>query len=282
MATPKRASAITGKKVKKFNTLQELMAWLNSGNKVVSLATTSGVTIGAQVGLSPNFQCYMSGANIYVSILNTTGSVNAFNWNLTHVGYLSASTLEEIGEELKEAKEAVKLLETKIAFMKETGAEEFDENEFKVYNTLTILDEKKLSKLDKAKAICDRLKAKGFASTNVVLGIGSYTYQYNTRDTFGFAMKATYGEITSNKMDARGFVETREIFKDPITDDGTKRSKKGLLGVFEDANYTGVIFCQDQLTKEQEQRGLLETVFKDGKLVKTTTLAEIRERLNKQ
>jgi nicotinamide phosphoribosyltransferase len=49
--------------------------------------------------------------------------------------------------------------------------------------------------LGRATEICERLKAKGFASTNIVLGIGSFTYQYNTRDTFGFAVKATYGEV---------------------------------------------------------------------------------------
>ena len=43
--------------------------------------------------------------------------------------------------------------------------------------------------------ILEGLKQKGFASYNVVLGIGSYTYEYVTRDTFGFAMKATYGEV---------------------------------------------------------------------------------------
>jgi nicotinamide phosphoribosyltransferase len=51
----------------------------------------------------------------------------------------------------------------------------------------------------RATQICERLKEKGFASTNVVLGIGSYTYQYNTRDTFGFAMKATYGEVNGRR-----------------------------------------------------------------------------------
>jgi len=50
--------------------------------------------------------------------------------------------------------------------------------------------------IDRAEEICKRLEAKGFASTNIVLGVGSFTYQYNTRDTFGFAMKATYVEVT--------------------------------------------------------------------------------------
>lgn len=131
--------------------------------------------------------------------------------------------------------------------------------------------------LDRADSICQRLKQKGFASTNVVFGIGSYTYQYNTRDTFGFAIKATYAEV-----EGKG----REIFKDPVTDDGTKKSKKGLLKVFalqeKDKPETYQIFCKDQCTAEEEKEGLLTTVFKDGKLVRRTTLAEIREKLTKQ
>jgi len=139
--------------------------------------------------------------------------------------------------------------------------------------------------MEKATQICERLKAKGFASTNVVFGIGSFTYQYNTRDTFGFAMKATYGEITHKNI-GRGLhdkttVEAREIFKDPITDDGTKRSKKGLLSVGSAGGDAGSeIVCEDQQTWKQESEGLLTTVFKNGKLVKETTLEQIRERIN--
>ena len=83
--------------------------------------------------------------------------------------------------------------------------------------------------LDRAKQICEGLKKNGFASTNVVLGVGSFTYQYNTRDTFGFAMKATYGEVNG---------EGRDIYKDPITDDGTKKSARGLIKIVkEDGKY---------------------------------------------
>ena len=76
--------------------------------------------------------------------------------------------------------------------------------------------------LDRCEAICRRLKEQGFASTNMVFGIGSYTYQYVTRDTFGFAMKATFGIVKGKPM---------EIFKDPLTDGGVKKSAKGLLRV---------------------------------------------------
>lgn len=121
---------------------------------------------------------------------------------------------------------------------------------------------------ERATHICERLKAKGFASTNVVFGIGSFTYQYNTRDTFGFAMKATYGEVDG---------EGREIFKDPITDDGTKKSAKGLLKIFKNAE--GGYELEDQCSWEEEAQGELKEVFRDGKLLIDYSLAEIRERL---
>ena len=121
--------------------------------------------------------------------------------------------------------------------------------------------------LDRATQICGRLKQKGFASTNVVLGIGSFTYQYNTRDTFGFAMKATYGEVNG---------EGREIYKDPITDDGTKKSAKGLIKI---EKVKGVYQLKDQVSWEEEQQGELKEVYRDGKLLVDDSLAEIRKRV---
>lgn len=121
--------------------------------------------------------------------------------------------------------------------------------------------------LDRCRQIMQRLMNKGFVSTSVVLGVGSYTYQYNTRDTFGFAMKATYCEVGD---------DCREIFKDPKTDDGTKKSKKGLLRVYRE---DGTLKCQDQVSWAEEATGELVTVFEDGVLVVDHTLAEIRKRV---
>lgn len=115
-------------------------------------------------------------------------------------------------------------------------------------------------------AILEGLKAKGFASYNVVLGIGSYTYEYVTRDTFGFAMKATYGEVNH---------VGRAIFKDPKTDNGTKKSAKGLMSVHRDP-LTNQLILQDDCTWEQEATGELKTVFRDGKLLVDWTLEEVR------
>ena len=124
--------------------------------------------------------------------------------------------------------------------------------------------------LERAEDILSRLEAKGFASCNVVFGIGSYTYQYNTRDTYGFAMKATYGEVNG---------EGREIFKDPATDkDKTKKSAKGLLSVGK--SQSGKYGLLDCCTWEEEKSGELKTVYEQGEIVSITTLAEIRDRVN--
>ena len=122
--------------------------------------------------------------------------------------------------------------------------------------------------LERAAQICDGLKAKGFAS-QVIFGIGSFTYQYNTRDTFGTAMKATYVVVDG---------EGREIFKNPVTDDGTKRSATGLLNVQQE---NGRYVLYDKVSWEEEATSELKTVFKDGKITKEFTLAEIRKTLAK-
>ncbi len=124
--------------------------------------------------------------------------------------------------------------------------------------------------LDRANQICERLAAKGFASTNVVLGVGSFTYQYNTRDTFGFAMKATYGEVDG---------EGRAIYKDPVTDDGTKKSARGLVRIEkEDGEYV----LHDEQTWAQEAGGELKEVWRDGKLLVDHTLSDIRARVREK
>ena len=121
---------------------------------------------------------------------------------------------------------------------------------------------------ERAEQICKRLHDKGFASTNVVLGIGSFTYQFNTRDTFGFAMKATSVVVNG---------ERREVFKDPITDDGIKKSAKGLVKVvFTEGEYVLV----DQVSVEEEQQGELKIIYKDGQFLNEVNLQGIRERIN--
>lgn len=69
----------------------------------------------------------------------------------------------------------------------------------------------------------------------------------------------------------------REIWKDPITDDGTKKSAKGLLMV--DFDEEGSLYMKDQCTSEEEKQGLLQVVFEDGELKNETDLESIRKRI---
>lgn len=125
--------------------------------------------------------------------------------------------------------------------------------------------------LERCEAILEGLKKKKFCASNIVFGIGSYTYSYVTRDTYGLAVKATYGEVNGT---------ARNIFKDPKTDDGTKRSAKGLLAVYqkkddikagfmlvEEANWYQVSHCE------------YKQVFNNGRTYNIQTLSQIRARL---
>lgn len=123
--------------------------------------------------------------------------------------------------------------------------------------------------LRRCEEICERLKAKGFASINCVYGIGSYTYQYNTRDTFGFALKSTLCVINGDE---------KQIFKDPKTDNGIKKSQKGRVVVIKDAK-EGLKFVDSLGLKDKVIGDQLVEVYKDGKLLVNQTFAEIRERL---
>jgi nicotinamide phosphoribosyltransferase len=122
--------------------------------------------------------------------------------------------------------------------------------------------------LERQHQIYSQLEDKGFAATNLVLGIGSYTYQFKSRDSLGFAMKATWCQING---------EAKEIFKNPKTDSGMKKSLKGLLQVYKE---DGVYKVKDQVSKEEEQQGCLRTVFKDGVLYKAGFLDIIRQNVN--
>lgn len=122
--------------------------------------------------------------------------------------------------------------------------------------------------LPRAKEIMGRLKDKGFASTNVVFGIGSYTYQYNTRDTFGYALKSTLTVCNGQE---------RQIFKDPKTDNGVKKSQKGRVVVLKDGDsYT----FRDGLSLQDHVKGdMLREVFRNGKLLIDEKFSDVRARL---
>lgn len=145
----------------------------------------------------------------------------------------------------------------------------YTENGYKVLDTHIGMIYGDSITIERQREIYRRLEAKGFAATNLVLGIGSYTYQYRTRDSLGFAMKATWCRING---------ERKEIFKNPKTDNGTKKSLRGLISVVkEDGKYV----AYDCAHPADEIGSELKTVFEDGKLVREFTLNEVRENVEK-
>lgn len=122
------------------------------------------------------------------------------------------------------------------------------------------------------------LEENGFACSNVALGVGSFSFQCIeedgilkpfTRDTFSSCIKATYCEIDGKPY---------PIFKDP-KEGGFKKSQKGCCVVSEE---DGELQYRDELNWEEAASGenLLQTVFKDGVLIKEQSLQKIRNRLH--
>lgn len=135
---------------------------------------------------------------------------------------------------------------------------------------------------ERQKEIYERLETKGFSATNLVLGIGSYTYQYKTRDSLGLAMKATWCKING---------QGKDLFKDPKTVCGMpKKSLRGLVGM--SSLNGGKTFKCWQISEEDYEanrisdgngnvfKDWLEPVFRDGKLLRETTIGEIRQKIN--
>lgn len=136
------------------------------------------------------------------------------------------------------------------------------------------------------------MERKGFA-TLVPFGIGGLLLQQFSRDQLGFATKATYVEtlvsqpngpvtpIINAAGEVTGYAEEgkivgRNIMKDPVTDHG-KKSHKGRVVVERDAD--GRYVTRDEVSKDESDGGLLQLVFRDGKLYNQPTLAGIRARL---
>jgi len=117
-----------------------------------------------------------------------------------------------------------------------------------------------------------RLKAKGFASTVWVAGIGSYSYQMVTRDTFGSAVKATFVIVKG---------VGKNIQKNPKTDDGTKKSATGRLAVAHRAN--GNLYLIQGATDDQIANSVIQPVFRDGEFLplKLQSFADIRANLTR-
>ena len=130
--------------------------------------------------------------------------------------------------------------------------------------------------LDRVKEIWRHLEELGFAANCITFGVGAFCFTalnedgkmvVLTRDTFGIAMKATYGVINGKEY---------FIYKDPKTDtDHLKKSHKGCCRVYRE---DGRLKCEDELYGLSDDT-LLQTVFYEGHVMKRETIEDIRKRL---
>lgn len=118
-------------------------------------------------------------------------------------------------------------------------------------------------------SILERMESMGYASGNAMFGVGSFTYQCVTRDTFGFAVKATFTRVNGKAI---------PIFKDPKTD-SDKKSAKGLL--FVNSGLARIPELQDDVTEAQfeSEENLLKVRFLNGSFYSMTSLEVIRSKL---
>jgi nicotinamide phosphoribosyltransferase len=119
--------------------------------------------------------------------------------------------------------------------------------------------------MERARDIWTRLEGMGFASENIVFGVGSYSYQYVTRDTFSSAIKATWAKI--NEVE-------HNLLKDPATDNGTKKSATGRLAVFRNAE--DELYLVEKATPDQEAQSLLQPVWANGQFIRRQSFADVR------
>lgn len=137
--------------------------------------------------------------------------------------------------------------------------------------------------LQRCKKIYQILEENGFAANNVALGVGSFSMQCIeedgilkpfTRDTFGMAVKATYGKMSDG-------TEVK-IFKNPKTDSANfKKSQRGLCIVKKE---DGDIVYEDDLLENEynalRNENCMITMYRNGQIMHQETLYEIRNRLH--
>lgn len=127
--------------------------------------------------------------------------------------------------------------------------------------------------LERADQILGKALKQGFHPYNMVFGIGSYTYEYVTRDTYGFAMKATA---------VRRNGEIIDIFKKPVTDDGGKFSHRGIPAVYKTIDSTldkPEFFVCQQANPKQLDNCAFHKVYSNGELRMEENFNTIRERV---
>jgi nicotinamide phosphoribosyltransferase len=129
--------------------------------------------------------------------------------------------------------------------------------------------------------ILESVKDNGFSIDNIAFGMGGKLLQGVDRDTQKFAMKGSSIFVNG---------KWKGISKDPVTDPG-KRSKEGVLELFRNVNTNEFLTFDtskswsDKIIEINKDINnyipLLETVYKNGKIMRRQTLNSIKSIISK-
>lgn len=123
-----------------------------------------------------------------------------------------------------------------------------------------------------SKEICSNLVMNKISVENVIFGIGAYTYQYVTRDTRGYAVKATYCEHED--------FGSKAIYKAPKTAPW-KKSVKGCVAVLEPEPGKFEVIDQLDLCESLLVNGnIMRPRYCDGRFYNRESFGTIKARLN--
>lgn len=114
--------------------------------------------------------------------------------------------------------------------------------------------------------IMDAMMARGLAIGNIAFGMGGGLLQKVTRDSFGYAIKASAIRISGVWSD---------IFKAPKTANGTKTSRRGIQGAMRTDSGAFVARPAANIPRGADA---LRPVFRDGEILEMEMLATIRAR----
>ncbi len=112
--------------------------------------------------------------------------------------------------------------------------------------------------------ILQKLYDLGISADNLAFGMGAELVQKVDRDNFQFAMKVSAAQIDNTWYD---------VYKDPITDHH-KQSKRGRFAVIKSGKDSCITISEKSLGSN---KNLLETVYKNGKLLRSQSFDEIRK-----
>lgn len=112
--------------------------------------------------------------------------------------------------------------------------------------------------------ILEKLKSLKWSADNIAFGSGGGLLQQMDRDTCKMAFKCS--AVYRNGI-------WQDVYKNPVTDSG-KTSKRGRLVLRKE----GHLFFTEKWTPERAKEDYMRTVFLNGEMVVTDTLAQIRAR----